>query len=389
MGKTNLNLSKKCPKCNQVRFKDIPRNRYFALSTDESVLIANTLLPNLVLELNSLICVNCYNKARRIYDEQFEKNTFSSNDSNFIEPEVHDNHSLVNGPPPSFDLAENSYEPSVTNSIDQTISQDFSDVSTKTKNEKKKAQEVSHIPKHEESIYVDLPKSYSSHKKCIICKGSQYKLRFIQADARTQVLLKKNIFIPNGCRTCQSHLDENGLFKKECFDLIEAEVKKSKINQQSVNDLIKTLLEASRKKNLFEDFSNLKKIDDETCKVTTGFSKEEFIILNGYLDEMRDSDVRTKSQALAIYLFWLKTGMSQEAIRAHFKLNDRVEVSRYCEQVRSSLLANFVPEHLGAQCLERSEFIKQNTDLAKELYSLSENQLVVIVDGKLIHKFYL
>lgn len=84
---------------------------------------------------------------------------------------------------------------------------------------------------------------------------------------------------------------------------------------------------------------------------------------------MRDSHVRTKSQALAIYLFLLKTGMTQEAIKAHFKLDERVEVSRYCEQIRSSLLANFVPLYLGPGVLDRNEWIKLNTPIAQLFYN--------------------
>ena len=70
-------------------------------------------------------------------------------------------------------------------------------------------------------------------------------------------------------------------------------------------------------------------LDDETCKSTTGFSKSDFNIINNHLTEMKDSSLRTKSQALAIYLFWLKTGLNQEAIRANFNINNRVDVSRY------------------------------------------------------------
>ncbi|CAF0947489.1 unnamed protein product [Brachionus calyciflorus] len=70
---------------------------------------------------------------------------------------------------------------------------------------------------------------------------------------------------------------------------------------------------------------------------------------------------KTKSKALAIYLFWLKTGMSQNAIKAHFRPYDRIEVSRYCEQVRSSLSSNFVPEFLGTEVMNRQEWLQQNT----------------------------
>ncbi|RMZ97885.1 hypothetical protein BpHYR1_025992 [Brachionus plicatilis] len=102
-------------------------------------------------------------------------------------------------------------------------------------------------------------------------------------------------------------------------------------------------------------------------------------------DENTSSQVRTKSEALAIYLFWLETGMTQRIIKAHFRLNERVDVSRYCEQVRMSLLAKFVPDFLGPDVIERSEWVKQNTEIAKELYGLKDDNLQTV--GLLIYYF--
>ena len=40
----------------------------------------------------------------------------------------------------------------------------------------------------------------------------------------------------------------------------------------------------------------------------SGFKMEEFIEIHKFIPTLRNSDLRTKTQALAIYLFWLKTG---------------------------------------------------------------------------------
>ncbi|CAF1146120.1 unnamed protein product, partial [Brachionus calyciflorus] len=63
----------------------------------------------------------------------------------------------------------------------------------------------------------------------------------------------------------------------------------------------------------------------------------------------------------------------------------RIEVSRYCEQVRSSLSSNFVPEFLGTELMNRQEWLQQNTPLAKEIFSLKDDELVVIADGTYIY----
>ncbi|CAF1087509.1 unnamed protein product, partial [Brachionus calyciflorus] len=116
------------------------------------------------------------------------------------------------------------------------------------------------------------------------------------------------------------------------------------MDSKSVKDLISSLIETSKKKSLFNDFADLNSIDEETCKETTGFFKNEFEKINDYLGEMKDSSIRSKSQALAIYLFWLKTGLNQEAIKAHFRIENRTDISRFCEQTFSSDLDKKIQE---------------------------------------------
>ena len=372
MGKTNDRLSKKCRKCNQVRFKDLPRNRYFILSSNESVRIANLLNPNVVIEINDLICNNCYNKAFNIESKQNSSSISIHASSNEAKTCLMDINTSQNINDQVFEETECQNQDNLflnekaENKINETLEYSA---------EKLQSQE-------NDFIFVDLPKSYSSHKNCVVCRKNCGKLHIIQSEARTQVLLSRNIFIPVGCRTCRVHLNESGLFKAIHLDLLEIEEIETKINRKTANDLIQTLIDTSKKRTLFDEFADPFKIDEEVCKLTTGFYKDEFNVICSYLDEMKDSQIRTKSQALAIYLFWLKTGMSQNAIKAHFRLNDRIEVSRYCEQVRSSLSSNFVPEFLGTEVMNRQEWLQQNTPLAKELYSLKDDELVVIADGK-------
>ena len=49
---------------------------------------------------------------------------------------------------------------------------------------------------------------------------------------------------------------------------------------------------------------------------------------------MRNTNERSLSQALAIYLYWLKTGLDQDSIADHFGTITRRQVSAYCEQIR-------------------------------------------------------
>ena len=95
--------------------------------------------------------------------------------------------------------------------------------------------------------------------------------------------------------------------------------------------------------------------------------------------KMRNTDVRSISQALAIYLFWLRTGLDQQTIGSIFNV-DQVEVSRFCQQIRDGL-ADFVKSHLGANIKTREDWLKHNTYIVKKLFDLKENQMAIVADG--------
>ena len=81
------------------------------------------------------------------------------------------------------------------------------------------------------------------------------------------------------------------------------------------------------------------------------------------MKSLKRSPNREKSQALATYLFWLKTGIDYKTIaKTVFSLDNFLTVAQYCEQERSSLMKDFVSEgHVGAKHLSRIEWTKQNT----------------------------
>ena len=49
---------------------------------------------------------------------------------------------------------------------------------------------------------------------------------------------------------------------------------------------------------------------------------------------MRETENRSVYQALAVYLFWLKTGLDQENIATIFGIENRRLVSHYLNQVK-------------------------------------------------------
>ena len=94
---------------------------------------------------------------------------------------------------------------------------------------------------------------------------------------------------------------------------------------------------------------DMKNLDPELCESITTLTKDEFIFLSLCLPSIKNSNRRSKEQALAIYLYWLKTGLTQNMIALFFgfKSKQRLVIQSICRQVRSAFAKDFVPLYLG------------------------------------------
>ena len=122
-------------------------------------------------------------------------------------------------------------------------------------------------------------------------------------------------------------------------------------------------------------------VSDELCKNTTGLSKEEFQYLCGELHSLRNTQFRSIPQALAVYLFWLTTGLGQKKIATYFGTISQFDVARYLQQIRAGLSEKFVKENLGINHLSRDEWLKNNSKVATDIFCTDENQFVIVADG--------
>jgi hypothetical protein len=100
---------------------------------------------------------------------------------------------------------------------------------------------------------------------------------------------------------------------------------------------------------------------------------------------MRKSSNREIPQALATYLFWLKTGLDYRTILTIFSIDSNQKVGEYCDQVRTALMKDFVPNNLGASHISREQWLQQNSLIPKELFNVGNNELMVIADGTYLY----
>ena len=96
---------------------------------------------------------------------------------------------------------------------------------------------------------------------------------------------------------------------------------------------------------------------------------------------MRNTENRTITQALAVYLFWLKTGLDQSTLATLFEIDSQFEVSAYLSQVRQALVKDFVSSNLGAAWASRSGFLRKISFIAEKLFSANNGQLILVADG--------
>ena len=94
------------------------------------------------------------------------------------------------------------------------------------------------------------------------------------------------------------------------------------------------------------------------CFRNTGIKRDEFLKISENLETIRNTFQRTKNQALAVYLFWLKTGLDQTTIAVHFDIEFQYEVCRYLDQVREAFMVQLAKENLGANHLSRKQWIE-------------------------------
>ncbi|XP_065675501.1 uncharacterized protein LOC136091722 [Hydra vulgaris] len=233
-------------------------------------------------------------------------------------------------------------------------------------------------------INIEIDRISNSHGYCFICKSESGSTPFskISNEGIIDVFIKTNIFIPIDSRCCKFHLTDSKWLKDEYLNNISSFKNSVNLNKTMIQDLFKSFRSRdSKTASIFAKFSEINNVTTEFCFQNTGFTKDEFLYLVSELKTIKNSFKRSKEQALAVYLFWLKTGLDQNSIACYFGLSCRSKVQKYCHQIKTSLSADFVEKNLGAKSQSRKDWLLNNTDMIKDLFDLKEEQLAIIADG--------
>ena len=239
---------------------------------------------------------------------------------------------------------------------------------------------------------VQIDTSFSGHHRCFICRRQKVSLKEISKKSIALALINHNILIPQGTRSCYRHVKQGQITDTE-YEKIPTHLEY--IERKHLNFMIsssKTLLECYETQSIveknkpplppLEKFRSLSTITDEFCKEFIGLTKEKFISLSSHLNKnIRNTKNRSKTMLIALYLYWLKSGMTQKSL-AYLKANsNQQKISSELRQIRIYMDRDFTPDFIGFKNVTRDFLQNQITDTVRELYNLKIGQLVFILDG--------
>ena len=218
-----------------------------------------------------------------------------------------------------------------------------------------------------------------THTACFICRKKSCTLHKVKQKDIVHAYVHYRILIKSHARVCGDHLNEIGLIKIDEF--LDIPTKEKQIPKETLNMF--DLLSERRNLNIgiFEQFKDMKYLEDKHCKRITGWSKKEFTLFSEYITSIYNTDNRTKEQLIALYRYWLRTGIDQTSLASLFSMRTtQQQISDFLNQIRSAIHSDFTPFFLGAN-KNREFFLKFNTKMVQVLHNLSNDDLVIIADG--------
>ena len=234
--------------------------------------------------------------------------------------------------------------------------------------------------------------SFTSHKKCFICRRKKISLKEVSKLSIATSFIEHNIYIPEGTRSCYRHMTKGHIKDDEYVKIpVHVELLDRKIIK-SLKSSFKKILECFRDKEIsqtyaqpilpLENFRNILTLSEEFCEKFINCSKEAFIRLSSLLSKkIRNTQNRSKSMLIALYLYWLKSGMTQKSLAFYKVDSSQQEISNELKQIRVFINQDITPRYLGFNSVTREFLLSHLTPTVKELYGIKGEQLVFILDG--------
>ena len=125
--------------------------------------------------------------------------------------------------------------------------------------------------KQNNSIRVEIPRTKSSHKICVICNsGKIQKKSAISKMAVIDAYLKTSILIPYGSRSCTKHLNEFNYIKDEEINNLKIEKSYIYLKDSEIKFTMQLLRFCVIRSSFFDKFENVELLDSHLCQTITG-----------------------------------------------------------------------------------------------------------------------
>ena len=232
--------------------------------------------------------------------------------------------------------------------------------------------------------YVELPfrRPVSTHKRCFICRENRAKLVQVPFEARQQVFMKERTFIPKGNRCCGKHLLKKRIYEDEIQNIIIV----SNTSNVQVDEVAKMLnfLSVSCDRELTDRIGDFT-LSDERIFTFTGLTWEQIIELKEMMPSVRNSESRSVTQALVVFLFRMRTGNSNNLISSVLGLDRPQQVSDYSDSILNAFEHDILPYKFGIHAMKRQQLIENTAPIAKELHNLSDDELGLVCDATYLY----
>lgn len=236
--------------------------------------------------------------------------------------------------------------------------------------------------KESNKIEMNLMRVISTHSYCMICGyDKKTNLVVVPFNARKQVFVRRQLFIPSGNRCCKDHIIKSKFFEN-LIEQMEVYSSKSVIEVSDLTNLLKDL-SVTADQTLLNNIAEFN-IPEKQIIMFTGLKWENLIELREKLVSMEKSPCRTITQALIVLLFKLRSAQSHEMIASVLGVDSKQRVSDMIHQVLSSFEKDILSKEFGLQNVSREDLINnQTSSIAKKLFNLSDT-LIIICDGTYI-----
>lgn len=224
--------------------------------------------------------------------------------------------------------------------------------------------------------------SQSRSSSCIICNGVG-NLHRLSSDCKAYVFVKKNIYIPEGVKSCEHHLDDRGYILYHLLDGLRFVNRPYVIKGQLLQSFLESLRTIANNATRITDENDF---SDEEFKIFFSVTKQQFQELATYCDPVpcQGGFRYVYKKDLLLFLCKLRQGLSDDFLSVLFQYPTRQVTSLAVATTRQSLMQRFVPTNIGFESITREQYIERHvSEYPNILYNPEPDipRAIVKVDG--------